>query len=261
MTELKLAIRLDSLRLPLKKSLDVAARMGIHSVELDGRGEVHPEGLTDTGLRHFKKLLDERNLRVASIRFQTRRGYDNPNDLQRRVDATKSAMQLAYKLGARSVINHIGFVPDDESDPRFETLSSVLQDLGRYGARVGAFLCAETGAESGETLRRVLEKDDEGFIGVAFNPGQLVVNRYDAIESLKVLKDRVQVICATDGVLDLAAGRGIRVPIGEGTVDFPMILATMDDVDFNGPLLVGREDSTLDEIRQGVNYLANLMRF
>ncbi|MCC9603480.1 sugar phosphate isomerase/epimerase [Stieleria sp. JC731] len=261
MTEPKIAIRLDALKLPLKKSLDVAARMGVGSVELNGRGEVHPDSLTETGLRHLKKLLDERNLRVASLRFQTRRGYDNPQDLQRRIDATKSAMQLAYKLGASAVINHIGYVPEEITDPRYETLESVMQDLGRYGARVGAFLAAETGAESGETLAQLLDRDDEGFVAVAFNPGQLVVNRHDAIESLAKLKSRVQVVCATDGVLDLAAGRGIRVPIGEGTVDYPHLLATLDDADFSGPMIVGREDSTIDEIAHGVSYLRNLARF
>ncbi|WP_436715800.1 sugar phosphate isomerase/epimerase family protein [Roseiconus lacunae] len=261
MAELKLAIRLDCLKLPLKKSLDVAARMGVRAVELNGRGEVHPENLTETGLRHLKKLLDERNLRVASLRFQTRRGYDNLHELQRRVEATKSAMQLAYKLGAGSVVNHIGYVPDDQADPRFETLESVLQDLGRYGAKVGAFLAAETGAESGETLASILDKDDEGFVAVAYNPGQLVVNRHDAVEALRVLRGRIQVVCATDGVLDLAAGRGIRVPIGEGTVDYPQVLATLDDAGFTGPLVVGREDSSFEEIQQGISYLQNLVLF
>ncbi|QEF99060.1 Xylose isomerase-like TIM barrel [Stieleria maiorica] len=258
MAELNLAIRIDSLGLPLKRALDVAAQMGIRSVELNARREIHPESLTDTGLRHLKKLLDERNLSVASLRFQTRRGYDNPQDLQRRIEATKAAMKLAYKLGSAAVINSIGFVPDDENDPRYEALEAVLSDLGRYGAKVGAFLAAETGAETGESLATLLEKDEDGFVAVALNPGRLIVNRHGVTEAVKALKERIQVVCATDGVLDLAAGRGLHVPIGEGTADFPQIFATLEDVGFRGPCIVGREDSSLPELQQGVQYLGNL---
>ena len=258
MAELNLAIRIDSFGLPLKRSLDVAAAMGIRLVELNGRGEIHPEAMTETGLRHLRKLLDERNLSVASLRFQTRRGYDNPQDLQRRVEATKSAMELAYQIGARTVINGIGYVPEDEADPRYDSLQAVLGDLGRFGAKVGAFLAAETGGESGNSLAKLLDKDEDGFVAVALNPGQLIVNRHSVSDAVDALKQRIQVVCATDGVLDLAAGRGINVPIGEGTADFPQILATLEDVGFRGPVTVGRADSSLAEVRQGVEYLSNL---
>jgi len=258
MAELNLAIRLDSLGLPLKRSLDVAAQMGIRSIELNGRGEVHPESMTETGLRHLRKMLDERNLSVASLRFQTRRGYDNPHDLERRIEATKAAMALAYKLGAQTVINSIGFIPENKEDPRYLSLLEVLSDLGRYGARIGAFLAAETGAESGQTLADLIETDEEGYVAVAFNPGQLIVNRHDVGEALTALRRQIQVVCATDGVLDLAAGRGVNVPIGEGTADFPQIFATLEDVAFRGPCIVGRADSSLAELQQGVQYLGNL---
>ncbi len=254
---LKLAIRLDSLNISLRRGLDVAAEMGVSAVELNGRTELHPESITETGIRHVRKLLDERNLSIASLRFQTRRGYNNPQELDRRVEATKAA-KLAYRLGARAVINGIGNIPDDEDDPSYELLHAVMADLGRYGARVGAFLAAETGAEAGEKLAALLEKDQEGFIAVAFNPGQLIVNRQSASEAIKALRQRVEVVCATDGVIDLAAGRGVKVPIGEGTADFPQIFASLEDVGFNGPVVVGREDSSPAELRQGIEYLGNL---
>lgn len=258
MAELNLSIRIDCLGVPLKRALDIAARLGVRGVELNARGEIHPETLSETGLRHLKKLLSERNLTVAALRFPTRRGYDNPQDLQRRIEATKSAMDLAYKLGASCVINSIGFIPDDKDDPRYESLHAVMDDLGRYGARVGAFLAAETGAESGTALAELLGATDDGFVAVAFNPGQLIINRHDVVEAVNALKERIQIVCASDGVLDLAAGRGIKVPIGEGTADFPQVFATLEDVAFRGPCIVGRDDSSFPEIQQGLQYLSNL---
>ncbi len=257
MAELNLAVRLDALKLPLRKALETAAQLGASAVELDARNQIHPSQLSDTGLRQLRKILDDLNLKVASLRFQTRRGYDNPSDLDRRVETTKEAMKLAYNLGCPVVINSIGTIPDEE-DPRWASMQSVLDDLGRYGTRVGAFLAAETGSNSGPTLANMLDSSPDSFVAVALNPGQLIINRFDVLEALQSLKDRIQLVCAVDGVLDLAAGRGISVRLGQGTADFPSLIGSLEDIQYRGRYLVGRDDSTIQELQQGMEYLRNL---
>jgi len=258
MAELNLAIRLSALKLPFRQSLESAARLGATSVEIDARSEIHPSQISDTGLRQLKKMLDDLNLRVASLRFPTRRGYDAIDDLDRRVDATKDAMSLAYRLGAPVVVNAIGQVPEDDSDPRRETLLEVMDDLGRHGAKVGSFLCAETGSESGECLANLLNSHQESFVGVAFNPGQLIINRFSASEAIDALKGRIQIVYAIDGVLDLAAGRGIAVPLGLGSADFPELLGKLEDHQYQGRFVVGRTGSHPSEISQDIQHLRDL---
>jgi sugar phosphate isomerase/epimerase len=167
-------------------------------------------------------------------------------------------MSLAYRLGCGCVVNSIGHVPESEDDPRWTSLESVIADLGRHGARVGAFLAAETGTESGPQLASLLGHRDDGFVAVALNPGQLIVNRHPVEEAVAALKDRIQVVCAVDGVLDLAAGRGLTVPLGQGTADFPQLIGFLEDVQYRGPYVVGRPDSTVQELQQGIEYLKNL---
>ena len=258
MAELKIALRLDSLGLPLRKSFEFAARMGIRAIELDARNTIRAGELTDTGIRQLKKMLEDSNLTVAALRFKTRRGYDNPSDLEQRIDATKATMKLAYRLGAPLVVNNIGRVPDSDEDPSWHSFQAVIQDLGRFGARVGAFLAAETGSEPGERLAALLGDQLDAFVAVALNPGQLIINRHSVGDAVKALKDRIQLVCAVDGVLDLAAGRGISVPLGQGSADFPELLGMLEDVEYRGPFVVGRADSTIDELAQGVEYLRNL---
>ena len=257
MAELNLAVRLESLNLPLRNALETAARLGVTAVELDARNQIHPSQLSDTGLRQLRKILDDLNLKVASLRFQTRRGYDSPQDLDRRVEATKDAMRLAYKLSAPVVVNSIGKIPN-EDDPSWASLRSVMDDLGRFGARVGAFLAAETGSDAGPTLAKLLGDASDGFVAVALNPGQLIINQYDVSEAIQSLKERVQLVCAVDGVLDLAAGRGIAVRLGQGTADFPELIGKLEDIQYRGRYVVGRADSNLAEIQQGIEYLKNL---
>jgi sugar phosphate isomerase/epimerase len=258
LAELSVAVRLDSMQLPLRKSLEMAARIGASAVELDARNEIHPSQLSDTGLRQLRKLLEDMNLKVASLRFQTRRGYDHAADLDRRVETTKSAMQLAYQLGAPVVVNAIGMVPGSDEDPRWGSLQSILQDLGQYGARVGAFFAAETGTETGESLAKLLDGAADAFVAVALNPGQLIINRHSVRDAVLALKDRIQIVCAVDGVLDLAAGRGLSVPLGQGTADFPELIGLLESVQYRGRYVVGRSESTIPELQQGIEYLQNI---
>lgn len=248
-------MRLDSIGAPLRKALEIAARMGVGSVELNARDEIGPSQLSDTGLRQLRKMLDDLNLRVAALRFQTRRGYDHAKDLDRRVEATKEVMRLAYQLGSPVVVNQIGQVPDSDDDPKWNSFQSVLNDLGRYGVRVGAFLAAETGTESGEQLAKLLGESDDAFVAVALNPGNLIVNRHSVPEAIIALKERIQIVYAVDGVLDLAAGRGLSVPLGQGTADFPELIGMLEDVQYRGNYVVGRTDSSIEELHQSVEYL------
>ena len=258
MAEINLAVRLSALKMPFRRAIHAAAKLGASSIEIDARQEIHPSQMSETGLRQLCKLLEDLNLRVSSLRFQTRRGYDHVEDLDRRVDATKETMKLAYRLGTSVVVNAIGHVPHEQSDPRWVTLQQVMNDLGRYGAKVGAFLCAETGSEDGKTLSELLNSQEDAFVGVAFNPGQLVINRFSAAEAMDELKDRIQIVYAVDGVLDLAAGRGIATPLGLGSVDFPELLGKLEDQHYRGRFVVGRADSNQEEIAQAIQYLREL---
>jgi len=256
--EINLAVRLSALKMPFRRAIHAAAKLGASSIEIDARQEIHPAQISETGLRQLRKLLEDLNLRVSSLRFQTRRGYDQVEDLDRRVDATKETMKLAYSLGSSVVVNAIGHVPHEQSDPRWVTLQQVMNDLGRYGAKVGAFLCAETGSEDGKTLSELLNSQEDAFVGVAFNPGQLVINRFSAAEAMDELKDRIQIVYAVDGVLDLAAGRGVATPLGLGSVDFPELLGKLEDQHYRGRFVVGRPDSNQEEIAQAIQYLREL---
>lgn len=256
----------------LRSALTLASRLGLAGVELDARNQVHASELSDTATRQLRKILDDLNLRVLAVRFMTRRGYDNPVDLERRIDATKAAMKMAHKLNCPIVVNSIGSIPeipqtndsDSKKNPdpfaaieqdRYDALCQVIDDLGRFGAHVGAFLAAETGPDSGPKLARLLETSEDGFVAAALNPGDLIIHRNDVNAAIDSLGSRIQLIHAVDGVLDLSAGRGISVPLGQGIADFPSILGRLEQHQFAGPLVIGRPGSTPDEITSAAEWL------
>jgi sugar phosphate isomerase/epimerase len=253
----RIAVRLDTLSLPFRDAIKAAAEMGAEAVELDARNQIRPSELSDTALRQLRKMLDDLNLRVSSVRFPTRRGYDSPIELDRRVQATKEAMKLTYRLGARHLVNSLGTLPDADDPPR-QSMIQVIEDLGRYGSHVGAFLTAETGSESGTTLDEFLAQCRESFIPVAFNPGQLIINRHSVMDAIAALRERTELLYAMDGVIDLAAGRGVTVPLGQGTADFPQILGNLEEFRFRGFCVAGRPGGSRAETTDAISYLKSI---
>ncbi len=261
MAQVRIAVRLSTFGLPLRQSLIAAASLGAQAVQLDAGVDVRLSELSSTGLRQLRKMIADFDLRLAAIRFQTRRGYDCIDGLSQRIDSTKSVMRIAYELGAPLVINSIGPVPDSDETPEYAQMAAVISDLGRYGTRVGTLLAAETGTESGTALARLLAADDNGFVAVALNPGQLIVNRFDLAEAVGALLDRIQIVIAGDGVLDLAARRGLAVGVGQGTADFPSLLARLEQRRFQGAWVVGDGEVGADSqqrVADAIEYLRNL---
>ena len=256
-SRLLIAIQLSSLKLPFKKALAVVRQLGADAIEIDARGEINAQELGVSGIRHVRKLADDFGLKIAAVEFRTRRGYHVAEELQRRIEATKATMELAYALGATVVTNHVGRIPAEVDTPEWQQLTDVLTDLGRHGQRVGATLCAETGAESGADLRRLVEALPPEALGVTFDPGNLIVNGYSAQESLQQLAPWIRHVHINDGVRDVAQGRGLAVEIGRGDADFPALLATLEERQYRGCLSIERTQTSdpAGEIGRAVRFL------
>jgi sugar phosphate isomerase/epimerase len=258
--QLKIAIRLAGLRLPLQRALPKVAELGGDAVEVDGRSEIKPQDLSQTARRQIKKMLEDHGLRISAVAFRTRRGYNVHDDLERRVEATKRVMSMAYELGSRVVVNQVGKIPDKAEGADWELLVETLSDLGHHAQRCGATLAAQTGAESGEDLARLIDALPEGSLGVAFDPAALIVNGFSPHESLTALGRSVMYVHATDAVRDLALGRGVATPLGEGITDYAQLLGMLEQQDYRGCLMVdgaGRQNPAL-EIRQAIQFLRDL---
>lgn len=260
MLQLKIGIPLSHLRLPFRQALAKAAALGADAVEIDARREINLQELTQTAVREIRKLLEDQRLRVCALRFQTRYGYNVREALDRRVEGTKQAMSAAFKLGASVVVNHVGRVPETEDDPDWTLLVETLSDLGRHGQRVGATLAARTGAESGEDLARLLKSLPTGSLGVDFDPGALIVNGYSPREALTALAPYVLHVRARDAVRDIAQGRGLETPLGQGAADFPELLGILEEHQYRGCLTVESQTAGNPDVEIGaaVKYLKNL---
>lgn len=260
MPGLKIGIQLACLGQPFRRALVTAAKLGATAVEIDARGEINAQSISTTGLRDLKRILADHELQVSAVGFRTRRGYDDPEEIDRRVSATKAAMKFAQGIGANCVVNNVGLAVTDEQSESGKLLVEVLTDLSHYGHQVGARLCAETGNDDPAELKRLLEQLPPQGIGVDLNPGQLIVAGHEPLAAIELLGEHIVHVHATDGVRDRARGRGLEVQLGRGSCDFPSIVAVLESRGYRGYYTVACERSSAlpEEIAAAVKYLKNL---
>jgi sugar phosphate isomerase/epimerase len=257
---LKIGLSVASLQLPLRRALATAAQLGSRGIEIEARGELRPGEMTGTAVRELRKLLDDAGLKICSVSFITRRGYNDMDELDRRIAATKDAMRMAYELRCPIVVNRIGRVPADLEDSSGKLLLETLSDLGRHGDRVGTTLCARTGSEEGALLAKLIEALPAGSLGVDFDPASLIVGGFSPKETLEAIGRHVKHVHARDAVRDPLAGRGVETALGRGVADFPELLAVLDNFNYRGWFTVERQQSTnpAGDLGSAIQYLQNL---
>jgi sugar phosphate isomerase/epimerase len=151
-------------------------------------------------------------------------------------------------------------VPPESDAAARDTLVQALADLGRYGQRVGALLAAETGTESGADLAALIARLPPGSIGVDFNPASLILHGHSPREAIAALAPHVLHLHATDATRDLAVGRGVEVPLGQGNAELPEILAALEEQQYRGYVTVSRHqsDTPRADLQQAIAFLRNL---
>jgi sugar phosphate isomerase/epimerase len=169
-------------------------------------------------------------------------------------------MRAAYELGTNVVVNHIGRVPPESDSAATSTMVQALTDLGRYGQKVGAFLAAETGTESGDMLAQLIARLPPGSLGVDLNPASLIVHGHSPRAAVEALAPHVMHVHATDATRDLALARGMEVPLGQGNAEFPELLAVLEEQQYRGYLTVSRRqsDDPMADLKQSLQFLRNI---
>jgi sugar phosphate isomerase/epimerase len=230
----RLAVAAGGLSRHFRDSLKIAHELGVDGVEIDGRRGLSADEMSRSGLRQIRKWLEDYGLGVSAVTFPTRRGYGDPEALEARITSTKSAMQMAYDLGARLLSLHVGEIPVSDESAEWKLLLEVLSDLGSWGDRVGTTIAVEAGRSDPEDLSRLFDALPAGSLACDLSTGLLVVHRHDPVEAIRELGRSVAYVHATDAIAGPIAGRGRAVVLGTGQVDFAEILGCLEEQAYHG---------------------------
>jgi L-ribulose-5-phosphate 3-epimerase len=255
MNRLTISIRLESLNLPLRRALEQVQRLGVAGVQVDAVGDLAPRQLSQTGRREFKNLLRTHNLALTALGCPLRRGLDNPENLDARLDHIRQTMQLSFDLGPRLVLIQPGPIPTEEGAQPL--LGEALQTLSQFGDRIGCTLALEAGLESGQTLNDYLNRFDTGSLGANLDPANLVMHDLDPIASARALRSKIVYSQAKD-VRRVGPSRTAQeVPLGHGDIDWMAYLSVLEEIEYRGWISIVRDsgDNRLAEVANGVAFL------
>lgn len=261
MSRLQIGIRLESLGLPLRRALQEAEQLGVGGVQVDAVGDLAPNQLSQTGRREFRHLLRAHNLVLTAVGCPLRHGLDTAENQQARIEHVKNALSLSFDLGPRRLIVQPGRIPPEADSPAARRLTESLLALAHHGDRTGTVLALETGLESGEELRRFLERFDTGGLGANFDPANLLMNGFDPYESARALQGRIVHAHARDARQVSSSRSSQEVPLGHGDIDWLQLLSVLEEIEYRGWLTIEREtgDQRRADVAAGVGFLRRLV--
>jgi L-ribulose-5-phosphate 3-epimerase len=181
-----------------------------------------------------------------------------------RIARMKQGSEFAKACGIPAVQSHAGFIPENPNDPVYNETIAALRDVVQYCRRNGQNFRYETGQETPITLVRAMQDVGLDNQGVNFDLANLILyGKANPVDAIEILAPYVQGIHAKDGRWPTNPRElGEEVPIGQGKVDFPKIIARLKQLNYQGAVTIEREISgpqQIDDVRAAKAYLEGLI--
>jgi L-ribulose-5-phosphate 3-epimerase len=181
-----------------------------------------------------------------------------------RVSVLKASADFARKVGAPSITTHVGFIPENPGDPAYPPVVEALREVAVHCAGLGLQFWFETGQETPITLLRTIEDIGTDNLGINLDPANLLMyGKANPVDALDIFGSYVRGVHAKDGEYP-TNGRalGVEKPLGEGRVNFPVLIAKLQSLGYTGALTIEREISgpqQIADIRRGSQRLAAIL--
>lgn len=162
-----------------------------------------------------------------------------------RVEKTLKIAEFAQKIGVSRVAAHIGFVPEDHSDPLYAPMVAVTREICEALKARGQVFALETGQETAQGLKHFIEDVKVDNLRVNFDPANMILYGNDQpIPALDVLMPWIDGVHCKDGRWPTAEGQlGEETPLGDGDVNLHDWLKRLLELGYRGPLTIEREIS------------------
>ena len=191
-------------------------------------------------------------------------GLVPPQYRAQRVAELKAAGDFAAKFKLPSITTHLGFLPEDPGDPNYAGAVAAIAEVAGRCAELGIGFHFETGQETPVTLLRTIERIGLDNLGINLDTANVILyGKGNPVDALDVFGRYVRELHVKDGLFPTDGDHlGREVPVGEGKVDFPAVIARLKSLGFDGPLTIEREISgtqQIADIKKAIAYLERLL--
>ena len=241
-------------------------------------GELSPHNLVGAKRKEFLDMVKSNGLVISALCGDLGKGFHDPAKNPELIEESKRILDLAKELETNIVTTHIGVVPSDPANERYQIMQEACFKLAQYADSLDAHFAIETGPEESAVLKKFLDGLHSTGVAVNMDPANLVmVTGDDPVQAVYNLKDYIVHTHAKDGRRNyyrapeevyglveaemLASPSFTELPLGTGNVDFAAYLKALDEIGYHGFLTVEREvgDTPEKDIQTAVEFLQKLI--
>lgn len=168
------------------------------------------------------------------------------------------ALDVTADLGVRYLSMHAGFI-DETDKAHAEKITRRIKLLADAAADKGVMFLLETGQESASELAQFMEKLDHNFLGVNFDPANMILyNKGNPIQALHTLAPWIRHLHIKDALRTRDPGTwGAEVPWGDGEVGMAEFVKVLGEIGFEGAIAIEREagDNRFGDIKLAIERL------
>ena len=171
---------------------------------------------------------------------------------------------FAKLIHVDQMATHAGFLPENPSDPEYPGVIDSLRKIAQHCKENGQYFLFETGQETPTTLLRVIEDVGTGNLGINLDPANLLMyGKANPVDALRIIGKYVRDVHGKDGEYP-TTGRelGVEKPLGEGSVNFPALIAGLKACGYDGAITIEREisgEKQLADIKRAIEILKALI--
>lgn len=158
----------------------------------------------------------------------------------------------------------MGFIPENPADHRYIGVVEALKEIADYCGEKGQSFWFETGQETPVTLLRAIEDVGRDNLGINLDPANLLMyGKANPVDALDIIGTYVRGVHAKDGEYP-TNGRelGVEKPLGEGRVNYPLLVPKLTSLGFDGALTIEREiagPQQVEDIKRGKRFLERIL--
>ena len=239
----------------LEEKFKKVVATGLRDIQLIGWNHAL---LTEEGACHVKKMCEKYAVSISTFWCGwTGGGYWNftegpltlgivpPGTRAARVAEMKHGSDFAAWCGVEQMATHLGFIPENPNDPEYLPIVEAVSEIADHCGENGQYFLFETGQETPTTLLRLIEDSGRPNLGLNLDPANLIMyGKANPVDALSVFGQYVRDVHAKDGhypTTGRALGKEAR--LGDGLVNFPVLIARLKELGYDGNLTIEREIS------------------
>jgi len=258
----QLVMRKDGERMNIKDCLKFCKDAGYEAIELTIADDSELNVDTpDSQLKDWKSMADDMGIEICSLVSGGRAGtLINPDEAENKAaqEKTLRVLETAAKMGAPDVLIVLGAVTEQlPYDVAYDTALKTLQTMKPAIEKIGVNFDVEyvwgKFLVSPLEMRDFLDKVGSKNIGFYFDNGNMMLIGF-AEQWARIVAKHVNMV----HVKDFVRKEYKFVPLTEGDTNWPLLLSTLRDIGYDGPL-VSEVGGELDDHRKTAETIRKIM--